>query len=99
VEDWAAHNPPNTGVNWKCGQEIAMRMFALVSGYAAFQDAEATSEDRAELLAEIVFTLVCVSMPILPMTESEKQPRRVRGSYPLYRWGDAPGVVVLILSC
>jgi hypothetical protein len=56
VEDWVAHNPPNTGVHWKCGQEIAIRMFALVSGYASFQDAEATTEDRTELLAEIVFT-------------------------------------------
>ena len=56
VEDWVAHNPPNTGVHWKCGQEIAIRMFALVSGYAAFQDADATTGDRAELLAEIVFT-------------------------------------------
>ena len=56
VEDWASHNLPNIGVHWKCGQEIAIRMFALVIGYNAFQDAEATTEDRAELLAEIVFT-------------------------------------------
>ena len=55
VEDWAAHNPPNTGVHWKCGQEIAIRMFALVCGYSAFQDNDVSTRGRKKLLAEIVF--------------------------------------------
>ncbi len=54
VEDWAAHNPPNTGVHWKCGQETAIRMFALISGYFAFKDNSATTRERSALLGEIV---------------------------------------------
>ena len=35
VEDWVQKNPPNKGVHWKCGQEITLRMLALVTGYFA----------------------------------------------------------------
>ena len=54
VEDWAAHNPPNRGVNWKCGQEISLRLFALVSGVTALAEAEATTGPRLALAAKIV---------------------------------------------
>ena len=55
TEDWADHNPPNTGVHWKCGQEIAIRMFALVTAYFAFVEADKCSSKRTQLLAEIIF--------------------------------------------
>ncbi len=55
LEDWAAHSPPNKGVHWKCGQEIAIRMFALVTAYYALQGSAATTFERKTLLAEIVF--------------------------------------------
>lgn len=55
VEDWAAGNPPNTGVHWKCGQEIAIRMFALTCGYFVFQDDRATTRERKDLCREIIF--------------------------------------------
>ena len=29
LEDWINENPPNSGVNWKCGQEITFRLMAL----------------------------------------------------------------------
>jgi len=54
VEDWAEKNPPNLGVHWKCGQEIAIRMFALVSGYFAFTASAASTETRKRLAAEIL---------------------------------------------
>ncbi|MDY0093671.1 MAG: heparinase II/III family protein [Candidatus Vecturithrix sp.] len=28
--DWAKHNPVNSGLNWKCGQEAAIRVFNLL---------------------------------------------------------------------
>ena len=36
IEDWAQHNPPNTGPNWMDGQEIALRLMAWTFGYNAF---------------------------------------------------------------
>jgi hypothetical protein len=33
ITTWVAHNPPNRGVHWKCGQEITIRIFALASAY------------------------------------------------------------------
>lgn len=36
IEDWAKQNPPNTGANWKDGQEIALRLMAWMFGYYAF---------------------------------------------------------------
>jgi len=36
IEDWAKHNPPNTGANWKDGQEISLRLMAWIFGYYAF---------------------------------------------------------------
>jgi len=34
LSDWAAKNPVNTGPNWKCGQEAAMRVFNLMQAAA-----------------------------------------------------------------
>lgn len=36
ILDWAEHNPPNTGANWKDGQEIALRLMAWTFGFTAF---------------------------------------------------------------
>ncbi|MBM9531585.1 alginate lyase family protein [Desulfoprunum benzoelyticum] len=55
VEDWAVHNPPNVGAQWKCGQEIAIRMFALVSAYYAFGGHVDAGGKRQQLLAAMVF--------------------------------------------
>lgn len=55
LEDWAAHNPPNTGVHWKCGQEIAIRCFALTCAYFVLHSAQVSTEERCELLREILF--------------------------------------------
>ncbi|MBN8655607.1 MAG: alginate lyase family protein [Anaerolineae bacterium] len=36
IQDWAKHNRPNTGANWKDGQEIALRLMAWTFGFYAF---------------------------------------------------------------
>jgi hypothetical protein len=55
VEDWAEKNPPNKGVHWKCGQEVAIRMMALVAGYFAFQNAKQNTQERRQLAQRLVY--------------------------------------------
>jgi heparinase II/III-like protein len=48
IEDWAQHNPPNTGTNWMDGQEIALRLMAWTFGYYAFLNSPSTTSERKE---------------------------------------------------
>jgi hypothetical protein len=36
IEDWVERNPPNTGVNWRCGQESSLRAIAICFGLSTF---------------------------------------------------------------
>lgn len=54
VENWLDENPPNLGVNWKCGQEAALRLMAWLVGLHAFLDAEATTPQLVARLAQAV---------------------------------------------
>lgn len=54
VEDWREHNPPQLGVNWKCGQEITFRVMAWCFGLYGFLSAKATTPDRAASMAQII---------------------------------------------
>jgi hypothetical protein len=55
LEDWAGHNPPHSGVHWKCGQEIAIRCFALTCAFYVLHSASASTKERLELIREILF--------------------------------------------
>ncbi len=46
IQDWAEHNPPNTGANWKDGQEIALRLMAWTFGFYAFINSPSTTPQR-----------------------------------------------------
>ncbi|HXF85689.1 MAG TPA: alginate lyase family protein [Anaerolineales bacterium] len=46
VEDWAKHNPPNTGPNWMDGQEIALRLMAWMFGYHQFYTSPSATPQR-----------------------------------------------------
>ena len=39
VKDWIDNNPYSFGVNYKCGQECAIRMMNILIAYSAFKDA------------------------------------------------------------
>lgn len=52
VEDWLAANPPQAGVNWKCGQEISFRLMAWCFGLHAFLRHPATTAERLHTLAQ-----------------------------------------------
>jgi asparagine synthase (glutamine-hydrolysing) len=43
IQDWADNNPPNTGANWKDGQEIALRLMAWTFGFYAFIHSPSTT--------------------------------------------------------
>ncbi len=46
IEDWAEHNPPNTGPNWMDGQELSLRLMAWIFGYHAFLNSPSTTQLR-----------------------------------------------------
>jgi hypothetical protein len=48
AEDWFENNPPNRGVNWKCGQEASFRLFASVFAIATFGKTHATTPARLQ---------------------------------------------------
>lgn len=48
IEDWAQHNPPNTGPNWMDGQEIALRLMAWTFGYFQFSNSPSSTSQRKE---------------------------------------------------
>jgi hypothetical protein len=54
VEDWAAHNPPQLGPNWKCGQESSFRMMAWCFGLYAFSVSLHTTPGRVAALSKII---------------------------------------------
>ena len=48
-EDWAAHNPPNIGPNWRCGQESSLRAVAVCFALSTFGDHPASNNARLQL--------------------------------------------------
>ncbi len=54
VEDWYRKNPPQIGVNWKCGQEISFRVMALTFGLYGFLLSPATTATRVAILTQII---------------------------------------------
>jgi len=54
VEDWIACNPPQLGPNWKCGQEISIRLMAWIFGLYAFKESVHTTPDRIATLVTAI---------------------------------------------
>lgn len=54
VEDWRAHNPPNTGVHWVCGQECALRSIAWIFALFALLDSKSSTPARVARLIEVL---------------------------------------------
>lgn len=46
IRSWAESNPPNTGPNWKDGQEAALRLMAWIFGLYGFLDSPSTTSER-----------------------------------------------------
>ena len=54
ILDWAEHNPPNSGANWKDGQEISLRLMAWTFGYYAFINSPSASPKRIAQFTQYV---------------------------------------------
>jgi len=54
IQDWAEHNPPNTGANWKDGQEIALRLMAWTFGFYAFIHSPSTTPEQISQFTQLV---------------------------------------------
>lgn len=54
IQDWAEHNPPNTGANWKDGQEITLRLMAWTFGFYAFIHSPPTTPEHISQFTQLV---------------------------------------------
>lgn len=54
MDNWMKENPPNQGINWKCGQEAAFRVMALSFGLYGFIHAKAATPQRVKSLALLI---------------------------------------------
>ncbi len=54
IMDWRNQNPPQQGVNWKCGQEASLRAMAWIFGLYGFLHDPATTADRISALAHML---------------------------------------------
>jgi asparagine synthase (glutamine-hydrolysing) len=54
VEDWASHNPPQLGPNWKCGQEASFRMMTWCFGLYAFLSSPHSTPERVVALSTMI---------------------------------------------
>ena len=54
VEDWRINNPPQLGANWKCGQEISIRVMACCFALYAFLESTASTAERVIDLAQMI---------------------------------------------
>ena len=54
IMDWRKHNPPQQGVNWKCGQEASLRVMAWTFGLYGFLYSPVTTAKRITDLAQMI---------------------------------------------
>ena len=54
VESWMEHNPPNTGVNWRCAQESSLRGISVQFGLAAFGSHPSTTLVRRRRAGQLL---------------------------------------------
>ena len=54
ADDWYRNNPPQHGVNWKCGQEITFRVMAWCFALYGFLDSGRSTPSRVQRLAQMI---------------------------------------------
>lgn len=72
VEDWAAGNPPNRGVNWRCAQESSLRAIAWCFGWSVFAGDPSSTPDRTALLDRLLGATVRRVRPTLGYALSQR---------------------------
>ena len=54
-EHWLEKNPPNTGINWKCGQEVSFRLMTATFAIRVMSSAVASTPKRLRAFAQFVY--------------------------------------------
>lgn len=55
VEDWIEHNPNQLGVNYKCCQEMSIRVMAWIFGLYAFKNNAISTDERIFSLMKAIY--------------------------------------------
>src|SRR5690606_29270908 len=55
IEDWIEKNPVNKGPNWKCSQEISLRLFNWCYALAFYKNSSALTEDRWNKIQSVIY--------------------------------------------
>lgn len=54
-ENFIQENPPEVGVNYKCGQEMSFRIMSWIFALNAFIDSPATTDERISLMMKAIY--------------------------------------------
>jgi asparagine synthase (glutamine-hydrolysing) len=54
LESWLEQNPPQWGINWKCGQEASFRVMALCFGFYTFANSPSSTATRVGRLVTAI---------------------------------------------
>lgn len=54
LDDWREHNPPQRGPNWKCGQEISLRIMAWCFSLYGLWNSQASTPARVAAMAQMI---------------------------------------------
>ncbi|MEN2489805.1 alginate lyase family protein [Flavobacterium sp. B11] len=55
IEDWIKENPINKGPNWKCSQEISLRIFNWCYALYFYKNSESLTEKRWAKIQEVIY--------------------------------------------
>jgi hypothetical protein len=72
LEDWMAHNPPNRGVNWRCGQETSLRGIAVCFGLSTFASAAPSTPERMDAAGRLLAASVLRVRPTVGYALSQR---------------------------
>ena len=87
LETFLKANPPNQGPNWTSGQEVALRLLALLFAACAFSRSEQTTPERARRLAGVVAAHAARIPPTLSYARAQQNNHRVSEALGLYAAG------------
>lgn len=86
-ETFLAANPPNLGPNWSSGQEVALRMLALLFTRTAFEGSAASTPERLAMLAGVVIAHARRIPPTLVYARAQNNNHLVSEALGLYAAG------------
>jgi hypothetical protein len=55
IESWIDANPVNLGPNWRCSQEISLRIFNWLFALSYYKDSPALTEDRWNKIQNVIY--------------------------------------------